>query len=98
VNLMMFTWSPTFSVNKESICTSDDESVQSEMHILKQSYLSEEEEGEFKSNDVEGVVETIFGENSASAKCFSEEPVKQNSEDLFKIYDLLKKNKSRVEP
>ncbi|GKC08833.1 RNA-directed DNA polymerase, eukaryota [Tanacetum coccineum] len=94
----LFTWSPTFSVNKESICTSDDESVQSEMHILKQSYLSEEEEGEFKSNDVEGVAETIFGENSASAKCFSEEPVKQNSEDPFKIYDLLKKNKSRVEP
>ncbi|GJX74901.1 RNA-directed DNA polymerase, eukaryota [Tanacetum coccineum] len=94
----LFTWSPTFSVNKESICTSDDESVQSEMHILKQSYLSEEEEGEFKSNDVEGVAKTIFGENSASAKCFSEEPVKQNSEDPFKIYDLLKKNKSRVEP
>ncbi|GJY78973.1 RNA-directed DNA polymerase, eukaryota [Tanacetum coccineum] len=66
----LFTWSPTFSVNKESICTSDDESVQSEMHILKQSYLSEEEEGEFKSNDVEGVAEIIFGENSASAKCF----------------------------
>ncbi|GKD05282.1 RNA-directed DNA polymerase, eukaryota, partial [Tanacetum coccineum] len=93
----LFTWSPNFLTNKETECSSDDESVQSEMHILKHSNLSEEEEGEFKSNDVEGVAETIFGGNSVSDKRHSEEPVTLESGDPFKIYELLNKNKSRVE-
>ncbi|GJS12658.1 RNA-directed DNA polymerase, eukaryota [Tanacetum coccineum] len=93
----LFTWSPNFLTNKETECSSDDESVQSEMHILKHSNLSEEEEGEFKFNDVEGVAETIFDGNSVSDKRHSEEPVTLESGDPFKIYELLNKNKSRVE-
>nr|GEX43785.1 RNA-directed DNA polymerase, eukaryota [Tanacetum cinerariifolium] len=56
------------------------------------------EEGEFKSNDVEGVAETIFGGNSVLDKHHSEEPVTQESGDPFKIFEVLNKNKSRVEP
>nr|GFA37504.1 nucleotide-binding alpha-beta plait domain-containing protein [Tanacetum cinerariifolium] len=84
--------------NGETECSSDDESIQSENHILKHSNLSEEEEGEFKSNDVEGVAETIFGDNSVSDKRHSEESVVQELGDPFKIFELLNENKSRVEP
>ncbi|GKA89823.1 RNA-directed DNA polymerase, eukaryota [Tanacetum coccineum] len=77
---------------------SDDEWVQKVRSNSKTIITCSERRRRIQSNDVEGVAETIFGENSASAKCFSEEPVKQNSKDPFKIYDLLKKNKSRVEP
>ncbi|GJT08560.1 RNA-directed DNA polymerase, eukaryota [Tanacetum coccineum] len=93
----LFTWCPNIEVNKESLYNSDDDSVQSEMNIPKQSYFSEEEEGELKSSDVEGVAETIFGENSSSAKCYSGEQAVQNSEDPFGIYNLLKKKKANVE-
>ncbi|GJQ94657.1 RNA-directed DNA polymerase, eukaryota [Tanacetum coccineum] len=93
----LFTWCPNIEVNKEPLYTSDDDSVQSEMNIPKQSYFSEEEEGELKSSDVEGVAETIFGENSSSAKCYSGEQVVQNSEDPFGIYNLLKKKKANAE-
>nr|GEZ81557.1 RNA-directed DNA polymerase, eukaryota [Tanacetum cinerariifolium]GEZ81579.1 RNA-directed DNA polymerase, eukaryota [Tanacetum cinerariifolium] len=94
----LFTWSPNFLTNKETECLSDDESIQSENHILKHSNLTEEDEGEFKSNDVDGVTETIFGGNSVSDKRHSEEPVAQESGDPFKIFELLNENKSRVEP
>nr|GFA75241.1 RNA-directed DNA polymerase, eukaryota [Tanacetum cinerariifolium] len=94
----LFTWSPNYLTNKETECSSDDESIQSENHILKHSNLSEEEEREFKSNDVEGVTEIIFGGNSVSDKRHSEEPVTQESGDPFKILELLNKNKSRVKP
>ncbi|GJT91615.1 hypothetical protein Tco_1080460 [Tanacetum coccineum] len=53
----LFTWNPSFVVNKETSSSSDDESVQGEMHKVKQSYLSEEEEGEFKASDVEDLLE-----------------------------------------
>nr|GEV04301.1 RNA-directed DNA polymerase, eukaryota, nucleotide-binding alpha-beta plait domain protein [Tanacetum cinerariifolium] len=62
------TWNPYFLVNKEISSSSDDESVQGKMHNEKQSFLSEEEEGEFNASDVEGVAETVFGDNSASSK------------------------------
>nr|GEW77767.1 hypothetical protein [Tanacetum cinerariifolium] len=88
--------SPNFLTNKDTECSSDDESIQSENHILKHSNLSKEEKGEFKSNDVEGVAEIIFGGNSVSDKRHSEEPVTQESGDPFKILELLNKNKSRV--
>ncbi|GJX07756.1 RNA-directed DNA polymerase, eukaryota [Tanacetum coccineum] len=90
----LFTWNPSFVVNKETSSSSDDESVQGEMHKVKQSYLSEEEEGEFKASDVEGVAETIFDDNSVSSKFYSGDSGKQNSEDPFELYDLLEKKKS----
>nr|GEX70430.1 RNA-directed DNA polymerase, eukaryota [Tanacetum cinerariifolium] len=69
----LFMWSPSFSVSKETLCTSNDETVQ-------------------------GVAETIFDDNSVSAKCYSGDLGKQKSEDPFEIYDLLKKRKSSGEP
>ncbi|GJY49030.1 RNA-directed DNA polymerase, eukaryota [Tanacetum coccineum] len=93
----LFTWSPNFLLNKESECSSDDESVQSEKSIPKQTYLSEEDEGEIKFNDDEGVAETIFGDTSVSDKRHNEEPEIQESGDPFNIYDLLNKNKQNIE-
>ncbi|GKB41872.1 hypothetical protein Tco_0886814 [Tanacetum coccineum] len=87
----LFMWSPSFLVNKETLCSSDDESVQGEMHNPNQSFLSEEEEGEINSSEVEGVSDTIFDDNSVSDKGYSGYPDKQKSEDPFGIYNLLKK-------
>ncbi|GJV40039.1 RNA-directed DNA polymerase, eukaryota [Tanacetum coccineum] len=47
--------------------------------------------------DVEGVADTIFGDNSASSKKYSENMGEQHSEDPFELYDLLKQKKSEVE-
>ncbi|GJX31580.1 RNA-directed DNA polymerase, eukaryota [Tanacetum coccineum] len=53
---------------KEKAYSSDDESARGENSKEEQSHVSEEEEGEFNTSDVEGVAETIFGDNSASSK------------------------------
>ncbi|GKE58953.1 hypothetical protein Tco_1498138 [Tanacetum coccineum] len=60
----------------------------------EQSHVSEEEEGEFNTSDVEGVAEMIFGDNSASSKKHNEEVNEQHSEDPFELYELLKQKKT----
>nr|GEZ17282.1 RNA-directed DNA polymerase, eukaryota [Tanacetum cinerariifolium] len=96
----LFTWSPNFTVNKESTYTSNDESVHSSRHNPKQPFLSDdedEEEGEIKNSVVEGVAETIFEEHYDSARYPSVKPVNHHFEDPFSIYDLLEKKKSCVD-
>nr|GEU56694.1 RNA-directed DNA polymerase, eukaryota [Tanacetum cinerariifolium] len=53
--------------------------------------FSEEVSGDDSKSDVEEVSETIFGDNSSSPNNNSNEMGKQQSEDPFKIYDILKK-------
>nr|GEW89106.1 RNA-directed DNA polymerase, eukaryota [Tanacetum cinerariifolium] len=58
---------------------------------IAHSSFSEEVSGDDSESDVEEVSETIFGDNSSSPNNNSNEMGKQHSEDLFKIYDILKK-------
>ncbi|GJR88928.1 RNA-directed DNA polymerase, eukaryota [Tanacetum coccineum] len=90
----LFTWNPIFLPSKEKAYSSDDESARGENSKEEQSHVSEEEEGEFNTSDVEGVAETIFGDNSASSKKHNEEVNEQHSEDPFELYELLKQKKT----
>ncbi|GJW55709.1 RNA-directed DNA polymerase, eukaryota [Tanacetum coccineum] len=69
----LFTWNPFFKSSKEKDYLSDDDYVHSEGSLKVQSLLSEEEEGEFNLSSVEGVAETIFGDNADS-------PLNQNED------------------
>ncbi|GJS31424.1 RNA-directed DNA polymerase, eukaryota [Tanacetum coccineum] len=93
----LFIWNPNFLAIKEELCTSDDDSVQGEKSYVKQSFLSEEEEGEFNASEVEGVAETIFDDTSSSPKLNSGNSGQKHSEDPFELYDLLSKKKNVVE-
>ncbi|GKB37766.1 RNA-directed DNA polymerase, eukaryota [Tanacetum coccineum] len=93
----LFTWNPTFVSHKEKVYSSDDDSIRGEEFKEMRSHLNDEEEGEFITSDVEGVADTIFGDNSASSKKYSENMGEQHSEDPFELYDLLKQKKSEVE-
>ncbi|GKB49399.1 RNA-directed DNA polymerase, eukaryota [Tanacetum coccineum] len=93
----LFIWNPNFLAIKEELCTSDDDSVQGEKSYVKQSFLSEEEEGEFNASEVEGVAETIFDDTSSSPKLNSGNSGHKHSEGPFELYDLLSKKKNVVE-
>ncbi|GJT09551.1 RNA-directed DNA polymerase, eukaryota [Tanacetum coccineum] len=88
----LFTWNPSFLVNKENVSSSDDESVHGERPNDNLSFASEEEEGEFINSNIEGVAETVFGDNYISPECLN--GVSSKSEDPFHIYDILNKKKS----
>ncbi|GJS96223.1 hypothetical protein Tco_0803191 [Tanacetum coccineum] len=90
----LFTWNLIFLPSKEKVYSSDDESARGENSKEEQSHVSEEEEGEFNTSDVEGVAETIFGDNSASSEKHNEEVNEQHSEDPFELYELLKQKKT----
>ncbi|GJS28837.1 RNA-directed DNA polymerase, eukaryota [Tanacetum coccineum] len=87
----LFTWNPIFLAHKETVYTSEDESVHSPKKGSVHSSVREEASGDDSESDVEEVSETIFGDNSSSPINNSDEMSKQNSEDMFKIYDILKK-------
>ncbi|PWA67046.1 hypothetical protein CTI12_AA308650 [Artemisia annua] len=90
----LFTWNPHFLVVKEDLSSSDDDSVQGEKYYAKQPSLSEEEEGEFNTSEVEGVAETIFEDFSSSPKQNSGNSNQKHSEDPFDLYNLLSKKKN----
>nr|GEW02363.1 RNA-directed DNA polymerase, eukaryota [Tanacetum cinerariifolium] len=92
----LFTWYPSFSVNKENVSSSDDESVHGERPNDNLSVASEEEEGEFINSNIEGVAETVFGDNYISPERLN--GVSSKSEDPFHIYDILNKKKSNEIP
>nr|GEX60237.1 RNA-directed DNA polymerase, eukaryota [Tanacetum cinerariifolium] len=92
----LFTWNPTFLSNKEKEYMSDDDSVRRENFKEMPPHLSEERDGEFNTSDVEGVAETIFGDNSDSHVKHNEEMDEQHSDDPFEIYELLKQKKVDV--
>nr|GEU31653.1 RNA-directed DNA polymerase, eukaryota [Tanacetum cinerariifolium] len=87
----LFTWNLTFLAHKEMVYASKDESVHSPKKIPAHSLFSEEVSGDDRESDVEEVSEAIFGDYSSSPNNNSDEMGKQHSKDLFKIYDILKK-------
>ncbi|GJQ98395.1 RNA-directed DNA polymerase, eukaryota [Tanacetum coccineum] len=82
----LFTWTPTFLEPKSSDYTSEDESVFGDK--IQSDGLKVEGDEE---SDIEGVPDTIFGDNFDLPKGGHEEVVNQASEDPFHIYDLLNK-------
>ncbi|GKB91300.1 hypothetical protein Tco_0963572 [Tanacetum coccineum] len=91
----LFTWNPIFLPSKEKAYSSDDESAHCENSKEEQSHVSEEEEGEFNTSDVEGVSKMIFGENSTSSKKHNKEVNEQHFEDPVELYELLNKRRPR---
>nr|GEU49965.1 hypothetical protein [Tanacetum cinerariifolium] len=89
----LFTWNPTFLAHKEMVYASEDELVHSPKKIPAHSPFSEEVSGDDSESDVEEVSDTIFGDNSSSPNSNIDEMGKQHSEDPFKIYDILKKQR-----
>ncbi|GJZ64388.1 RNA-directed DNA polymerase, eukaryota [Tanacetum coccineum] len=87
----LFTWNPTFLAHKEMEYSSDDESVHDSKKNNARSLPHDEESGDDNASEDDEVPETIFGANSSSPKNSSGEREKQQSDDPFQIYDLLKK-------
>ncbi|GJU64033.1 RNA-directed DNA polymerase, eukaryota [Tanacetum coccineum] len=87
----LFTWNPTFLAHKEMEYSSDDESVHDSKKNNARSLPHDEESGDDNASEDDEVPETIFRANSSSPKNSSGEREKQQSDDPFQIYDLLKK-------
>nr|GEZ57674.1 RNA-directed DNA polymerase, eukaryota [Tanacetum cinerariifolium] len=56
-----------------------------------------EVDGEFNASEVDGVAETIFGDNSASFRKHNDEMAEHHSEDPFELYELLNQKKNEEE-
>ncbi|GJW61151.1 RNA-directed DNA polymerase, eukaryota [Tanacetum coccineum] len=87
----LFTWSPIFVGQKEVEYTSDDDSDVGSKKVPDRSQFCEEGSGDDSVSDVEEVSETIFGDNSSIPINHMDESEKQQSEDPFDIYRLLRK-------
>ncbi|GJT28764.1 RNA-directed DNA polymerase, eukaryota, partial [Tanacetum coccineum] len=94
----LFTWSPSFSDVLETAYSSDDESAKDEG--INQFESSEQVNLEEESDD-EVVSDTHFGDNKEKEGTSNESVInsgaKGNSEDPFKIYDILNKKKKVAE-
>nr|GEY38799.1 RNA-directed DNA polymerase, eukaryota, reverse transcriptase zinc-binding domain protein [Tanacetum cinerariifolium] len=86
----LFTWTLFFLEPQEMVYTSDGDSVQGDKSKLDDAQLSDGESDE--ESDVDGVSETVFGENSSSHHVSGRDTDIQQSEDPFCLYDLLKKH------
>ncbi|GKA65148.1 RNA-directed DNA polymerase, eukaryota [Tanacetum coccineum] len=90
----LFTWSPSFSDVLETAYSSDDESAKDKG--INQFESSEQVNLEEESDD-EVVSDTHFGDNKEKEGTSNESVInsgaKGNSEDPFKIYDILNKKK-----
>nr|GEX13514.1 zinc finger, CCHC-type [Tanacetum cinerariifolium] len=86
----LFTWTLFFLKPQEMVYTSDGDSVQGDKSKPDDAQLSDGESDE--ENDVDGVSETVFGENSSSHHVSGIDKDIQQSEDPFCVYDLLKKH------
>ncbi|GKB73607.1 RNA-directed DNA polymerase, eukaryota, nucleotide-binding alpha-beta plait domain protein, partial [Tanacetum coccineum] len=95
----LFMWNPSFLVVKEKVYVSDNDSVRGEKINDMQFHSNdeEEEEGEFVASEVEGVAETVFGDNSAASMKHKPNTDDQQSADPFEIYKLLNHKKTDVE-
>ncbi|GKG09749.1 hypothetical protein Tco_0338495, partial [Tanacetum coccineum] len=95
-----FMWNPSFLVENEKVYVSDDDSDNEKEKINDMQFHSsneEEEEGEFVGCEVEGVAETVFGDNSAASMKHKPNMEDQQSDDPFEIYKLLNHKKTKVE-
>ncbi|GJU05240.1 RNA-directed DNA polymerase, eukaryota [Tanacetum coccineum] len=85
----LFTWTPIFLEPQEMGYTSDGESVHGENKQPGGLQLSDEESD--GDSDVDGVPDTVFGDNSFSHHAPRGDSDNQQSDDPFGFYDLLKK-------
>ncbi|GJX63799.1 RNA-directed DNA polymerase, eukaryota, partial [Tanacetum coccineum] len=88
----LFMWNPIFLAHKKVVYSSDDESIHGEENNVAQQNHNEGSGDD--DSEVEGVAETIFDNNSDSFMDSSGDKDKQQSEDPFGIYDILKKKKN----
>nr|GEU84481.1 RNA-directed DNA polymerase, eukaryota [Tanacetum cinerariifolium] len=93
----LFTWNPIFLPFKEKEYSSDEESVRGENSKEVQSHSSVEVDGKFNASEVDGVAETIFGDNSASFMKHNVEMAEHHSKDPFELYELLNQKKNEEE-
>nr|GEX93135.1 hypothetical protein [Tanacetum cinerariifolium] len=87
----LFTWSPIFLGQKEMEYTSDEDSDVGPQKVPDRSQFCEEGPNDDRVSDVEEVSETNFGDNSSIPINHIDELEKQQSEDPFIIYRLLRK-------
>nr|GFA51870.1 RNA-directed DNA polymerase, eukaryota, nucleotide-binding alpha-beta plait domain protein [Tanacetum cinerariifolium] len=87
----LFTWSPIFLGQKEMEYTSDEDSDVGPQKVPNRSQFCEEGPNDDRVSDVEEVSETNFGDNSSIPINHIDESEKQQSEDPFNIYRLLRK-------
>nr|GFA01540.1 RNA-directed DNA polymerase, eukaryota [Tanacetum cinerariifolium] len=87
----LFTWSHIFLGQKEMEYTSDEDSDVGPQKVPDRSQFCEEGPNDDRVSDVEEVSETNFGDNSSIPINHIDESKKQQSEDPFKIYRLLRK-------
>ncbi|GJY92836.1 RNA-directed DNA polymerase, eukaryota [Tanacetum coccineum] len=88
----LFMWNSIFLAHKKVVYFSDDESIHGEENNVAQQNHNEGSGDD--DSEVEGVAETIFDNNSDSFMDSSGDKDKQQSEDPFGIYDILKKKKN----
>nr|GFC35610.1 hypothetical protein [Tanacetum cinerariifolium] len=87
----LFTWNPIFLGEKEMEYTSDDDYDVGPQKVPDRSQFCEEGPNDDRVSDVEEVSETNFGDNSSIPINHIDELEKQQSEDPFNIYRLLRK-------
>ncbi|GJZ64291.1 RNA-directed DNA polymerase, eukaryota [Tanacetum coccineum] len=84
----LFTWTPIFMEPQEMVYTSDGDSVQGDKSKSADAQLSDGESDE--ESDVDGVSETVFGENSSSHHVSGRKKDIQQSEDPFYVSEVHK--------
>nr|GEV07230.1 RNA-directed DNA polymerase, eukaryota [Tanacetum cinerariifolium] len=94
----LFTWSPIFLGQKEMEYTSDEDSDVRPQKVPDRSQFCEERPNDDRVSDVEKVSETDFGDNSSIPINHIDELEKQQSEDPFNIYMLLRKQPGDESP
>nr|GEV59802.1 hypothetical protein [Tanacetum cinerariifolium] len=87
----LFTWSLIFLGQKEMEYTSDEDSDVGPQKVPDRSQFCEDGPNDDRVSDVEEVSETNFGDNSSIPINHIDELEKQQSEDPFNIYRLLRK-------
>nr|GEX65200.1 RNA-directed DNA polymerase, eukaryota [Tanacetum cinerariifolium] len=87
----LFTWSLIFLGQKEMEYTSDEDSNVGPQKVPDRSQFCKEGPNDDRVSDVEEVSKTIFGDNSSIPINHIDELEKQQSEDPFNIYRLLRK-------
>nr|GEZ56152.1 RNA-directed DNA polymerase, eukaryota [Tanacetum cinerariifolium] len=93
----LFTWTPVISVQKEGEDVLDDEVEVESKHDYGRPQDSREVFSNGNVSDDEVVSDTVFGDNSPIPPNHSAETGKPQSEDPFRIYDILNKQ-PRAEP
>ncbi|GKB99138.1 RNA-directed DNA polymerase, eukaryota, partial [Tanacetum coccineum] len=87
----LFTWSPVFLGQKEGDDLSDDDSDVGSKQAPEHSQFGEKLSSINSDSDIEEVSETVFGDNSSIPVHNIVEEEKQQSEDPFNIYRILRK-------